>query len=103
MNTIKLELPVLDGLDLKLEPTVLKLVEEVGELSQVVGKYRKLSNETFYNYTEETIKSKLEEELIDVAQTVCSLIYILERDYGINIKNGINDHIRKLQKKGYIK
>lgn len=102
METIKLELPILDSLDLKLEPTVLKLVEEVGEFSQVVGKFRKMSGESI-EISDREVNEKLQEELIDVAQTVCSLIYILSRDHGIEFNRGIEEHIDKLKRKGYIK
>ena len=103
MNKYKtIALPKLNNLKPTIEGTTLKLMEEVGEFSQVVGKFRGLSGETkVYEHNELT--QKMAEELLDVAQVAVSLMFVLEEEYGINIDESLDKHIEKLRNKNYIK
>ena len=94
-------LPRLNQLNPSLESTALKLMEEAGELAQAIGKFRGLSGEKALE--SELIAKKLGEELLDVAQTAVSMMYVLEEDYGVDLSKALETHIQKLIDKGYLK
>lgn len=95
-------LPRLNNLTPTIESTTLKLMEEVGEFSQVVGKFRGLSGESTTMEKQEVTR-KMVEELLDVAQVAVSLMFVLEDEYNINIEDSVDKHIEKLKAKKYIK
>lgn len=97
-----IELPRLNNLTPTIESTTLKLMEEVGEFAQVVGKFRGLSGEAEI-YEKQEVTKKMVEELLDVAQVAISLMFVLEDEYGINIDDSVEKHIEKLKNKKYIK
>jgi NTP pyrophosphatase (non-canonical NTP hydrolase) len=97
-----ISLPRLNNLTPTIESTTLKLMEEVGEFSQVVGKFRGLSGES-QTYEKQEITKKMVEELLDVAQVAVSLMFVLEDEYNINIDDSVDKHIEKLKLKNYIK
>ncbi len=101
MDQKVIALPRLNGLQPSLESTALKLMEETGELAQAIGKYRGLSGETQVRSTEE-IKQNLAEELLDVAQTAVSMMYVLENDFQVDIDAALKNHMAKLKAKGYL-
>lgn len=94
-------LPKLNNLKPGLESTCLKLMEEAGELAQVIGKFRGLNGERDI-MDEHKLVEKISEELLDVAQVAVSMMFVLEKEYDINIEDKIDNHIEKLIKKGYI-
>ena len=94
-------LPRLNALSPTLESTALKLMEETGELAQAIGKFRGLSGEVALSDTEVT--EKLGEELLDVAQTAVSMMYVLDEDYGVDLSQALEKHIQKLIDKNYLK
>lgn len=96
-----ISLPKLNNLNPGLESTCLKLMEEAGELAQVIGKFRGLNGERdIMNH--EGLVDKISEELLDVAQVAISMMFVLENEYNINIHDKLDEHIEKLIKKGYI-
>jgi len=95
--------PELNGLDkITMESTALKLMEEAGELSQVISKFRGLNGEKV-DMSEKEIIEKMVSELLDVMQVCATMTYILEREYSINIEEKLQDHLDKLKRKGYVK
>lgn len=46
--------------------------------------------------------ARLGEELLDVAQTAVSMMYVLEEDYGVDLSTALEKHIQKLIDKGYL-
>lgn len=98
----KISLPKLNNLKPGLESTCLKLMEEAGELAQVVGKFRGLNGEEVDKDDQEVIDMMCS-ELLDVAQVAVSMMFVLEDEYGINIDSKVDDHVNKLISKGYIK
>jgi NTP pyrophosphatase (non-canonical NTP hydrolase) len=98
----KISLPKLNNLKPGLESTCLKLMEEAGELAQVVGKFRGLNGEDVDKGDKEIIDMMCS-ELLDVAQVAVSMMFVLEDEYGINIDSKVDDHVNKLISKGYIK
>lgn len=101
MDNKIIALPRLNQLNPSLESTALKLMEEAGELAQAIGKFRGLSGEV--RLKEEDITERLGEELLDVAQTAVSMMYVLEEDYGVDLSSALEKHIQKLIDKGYLK
>lgn len=97
-----ISLPKLNGLTPTLESTALKLMEEAGELAQAIGKFRGKSGETVW-MDEEKVVDKMAQELLDVAQVAVSMMFVLEENYDINLKEKLEQHIAKLKLKGYIK
>lgn len=102
METKTLHLPRLNGLNPNLESTALKLMEEAGELAQAIGKYRGLSGERI-DLDEKTVVQEIARELLDVAQTAITMMYVMEQDYGIDINTVLKEHWEKLERKGYLK
>ena len=101
METKTLSLPKLNQLNPTLESTALKLMEEAGELAQAIGKYRGLSGEKIL-MNQEMIVRQIAGELLDVAQTAVTMMFVMEAQYGIDISDLLKDHWRKLENKGYL-
>ncbi len=94
-------LPKLNQLQPSLESTALKLMEEAGELAQAIGKFRGLSGERATMQDHEVIEC-ISQELLDVAQTAVSMMYVLEEHYDVDIDKVLETHIEKLMRKGYL-
>lgn len=95
-------LPRLDGLQPTIESTALKLMEEAGELAQAIGKLRGLNGEPVELPPAEVMRL-ITRELLDVAQTAISMMFVLEESYGVNIDSALGEHVQKLIRKGYLK
>jgi len=94
-------LPRLDKLSPTMESTALKLMEETGELAQAIGKFRGLNGEQI-SVEEKEVMKMITKELLDVAQTAVSMMFVLEENYGIDINEAVEEHIAKLIRKGYL-
>ncbi|QRF24740.1 nucleotide pyrophosphohydrolase [Alicyclobacillus sp. TC] len=101
METKTVSLPRLNGLSPTLESTMLKIMEEVGELAQVIGKFRGLSGERAV-LEEAQIARAIVSELLDVAQTATSMMFVIEDMYGIDMEDEVYKHVDKLRRKGYL-
>ncbi len=101
LQTKTLALPRLDGLTPTLESTALKLLEEAGELAENIGKYRALSGERRTSPPQQVMTS-IGQELLDVAQTAITMMFVLEEQYGMDLQGLLHDHVRKLAAKGYL-
>ncbi|BAF61003.1 MAG: nucleotide pyrophosphohydrolase [Pelotomaculum sp.] len=95
-------LPKLNNLSPTIESTALKLMEEAGELAQAIGKLRGLSGEA-EKRGEQEVMMIITRELLDVAQTAVSMMFVLEEQYGVDLERARQEHISKLVKKGYLK
>lgn len=93
-------LPRLDGLTPTLESTALKLMEEAGELGAAIGKHRGLSGEIPLP-AEESLRL-VATELLDVAQTAVTMMFVLEEKYGVDMERTLGDHWQKLRDRGYL-
>ena len=93
-------LPRLNKLAPSLESTALKIMEESGELAQAIGKLRGLSGEANH-LDEQEAMGRVARELIDVAQTAVTMMFVLEEQYQIDIKDILAEHVEKLRRKGY--
>ncbi|HWJ04043.1 MAG TPA: MazG nucleotide pyrophosphohydrolase domain-containing protein [Verrucomicrobiae bacterium] len=83
-----------------LESTALKIMEESGELAQAIGKFRGLNGEQ-QRLAEHEAMAKVASELMDVAQTAVTMMFVLEEQHGIDIEEILAEHVEKLRKKGY--
>jgi len=102
VETKIIALPRLNRLSPSLESTALKLMEEAGELAQAIGKFRGLNGEDT-KLEEKEAMSPITMELLDVAQTAVSMMFVLEEAYGIDIDQALlKEHIKKLISKGYL-
>ncbi len=101
MDTKTLSLPRLNQLNPTLESTALKLMEEAGELAQCIGKFRGLSGE-IVKMEESHVVEEIARELLDVAQTAVTMMFVMEDNYGIDIERLLISHWEKLQRKGYL-
>lgn len=97
-----ISLPRLNNLKPNIESTALKLMEEAGELAQLIGKFRGLNGEEC-KMEEQEVVDKIADELLDVAQVAISMMFVLEECYSMNIEDKVVNHIDKLKRKGYIK
>ncbi|WP_277998711.1 MazG-like family protein [Moorella sulfitireducens (nom. illeg.)] len=95
-------LPKLDNLTPTMESTALKLMEEAGELAQAIGKLRGLSGEAV-RVDHDAVLAAITRELLDVAQTAVSLMFVLEDQYGVDIQQALEEHVHKLRAKKYLK
>lgn len=94
-------LPKLQKLSPTLESTALKLMEEAGELAQAIGKFRGLNGEIVDREDNEIVEC-ITKELLDVAQTAVSMMFVLEETYKVDIDLAITEHVAKLKSKGYL-
>ncbi|MGM0507808.1 MAG: MazG-like family protein [Fusobacteriota bacterium] len=85
-----------------METTALKLIEEAGELSQAISKFRGLNGEKIH-MTDEEVMDKITSELLDVMQVCATMTYVLEKDNKIDLKKALKKHKEKMIKKGYVK
>ena len=102
MKTKDITLPRLNNLKPTLESTAFKLMEEAGELAQAIGKFRGMSGEQTSMNEQQVVKLILD-ELLDVAQTAVSLMFVLEEEYGADIGEALQCHIQKLIDKNYLR
>ncbi|MDD2442984.1 MAG: MazG-like family protein [Desulfotomaculaceae bacterium] len=102
MQKKTVSLPKLNNLQPTIESTALKLMEEAGELAQAIGKLRGLSGEA-KKYNEREVMTVITRELLDVAQTAVSMMFVLEEQYGVDLEQARQEHIEKLLQKGYLK
>jgi len=98
----EIHLPRLNGLTPTMESTALKLMEEAGELGAAIGKYRGLSGEPVSIDAQEAIR-RVAEELLDVAQTAITMMFVLEESYGVDLSGALETHLQKLVAKGYLR
>lgn len=96
----QLALPHLGIANVTLLKTVCKIQEEVGELTQFVGKKRGASGERERIGEQEAMEG-CGEELLDIAQCCFTMFYILSKRYRIDLRRCLKSHVDKLAQKGY--
>lgn len=97
-------LPRLDKLTPTLESTLLKAVEEAGELARAVLQFLPYEHQPRDMAAQPPAAGLLADvanELLDVAQTCVTMIFVMEDSYGIQADNLIDAHLDKLVTKGY--
>lgn len=101
VRTKTIALPRLNGLKPTLESTALKLMEEAGELAATIGKFRALSGEQV-QLDKRQVARAISRELLDVAQTAVTMMFVLEEEFGIDLQAALAEHVDKLINKKYL-
>lgn len=101
IKTKTISLPKPNNLQPSLESTALKLMEEAGELAAAIIRFRGLDHVKVDLETDQAHALSL--ELLDVAQTAVTMMFVLEEQYNINVETAVAEHVNKLVTKGYIK
>jgi len=70
-------------------------------LAQAIGKLRGLSGEKV-EVSENQAVELITRELLDVAQTAVSMMFVMEERYGVDIERALKQHYEKLCRKGYL-
>ena len=91
-----IKLPRLGLLTPTMDSTLLKIMEESGELARAVLLFLDSPE-----HEEEQWLIPVAEELLDVAQTCVTMIFVLEETYKIDPGEMIGIHLDKLTRKGY--
>lgn len=99
-NFKSLHLPRLEMEGITLLTTVCKIEEELGELTQFLGKCSGASGEQ-RRLTDNEIMHNCALELLDIAQCCFTMTYILEENYNVDIAKLVKTHIEKLRIRGY--
>jgi len=99
-------LPKLNNLTPTLDSTLLKIMEEAGELARAVLHflpYEKTTVKKWDASDEGTVLlTEVAAELLDVAQTCVTMLFVMEEFYGIEVDTLIGQHLSKLEQKGYL-
>ena len=90
----------LNNLTPTVESCTMKLIEELGELLQVIGKNNQASGE---QHSMNTSPERLIGEAFDVAQSAVTMIYTVADKWGIDIEMQQELHEKKLKMRGYLK
>ena len=100
--TTGIAFPILNNLTPTVESCTMKVLEEVGELMQLIGKDQGRSGETTYMEKVDW-NIRVIEEAFDVAQSAVTMAHTLCNKHGIDIDMMIRDHKEKLYERGYLK
>jgi NTP pyrophosphatase (non-canonical NTP hydrolase) len=93
-------LPKLNMLKPTLESTLFKAMEEAGELARAVLCFLPYESNSTSVKARRLLKD-VAEELLDVAQTCVTMIFVMEDFHGIKADSLISTHLEKLVVKGY--
>jgi len=96
-----LNLPKLDIPQVNLLKTVCKIQEEIGELTQILGKNAGKSGEKKVVFDIDKLLKDSTLELLDIAQCCFTMLYILEENYNMDMDGILFNHLEKLRAKGY--
>lgn len=79
----------------------IQISEENGELAELIGIFTGATGKR--KQIPDDIIERIAEEAIDVAQTACGVIFILEELHGLNVKKMQQKHLQKMKDRGYWK
>lgn len=99
---MKFDMPKLTSIQPSIESSVLKLVEEVGEVAECAGKFRGINGEKFALPQHEVNQENLKKELIDVIQAATTVLYVIGVDQAQVDAYLRTIHIPKMKQRGYL-
>lgn len=102
MKTKTIALPQLNNLRPSLESTAIKLMEETGELGAAIARFKGYSGTQQLDKSRPELAKDCALELLDVAQTAITMMFVLEEQYGVDVETAVTEHIQKLINKGYL-
>lgn len=94
-------IPILNGLTPTVESCTMKVLEEVGELMQLIGKHSGLNGEKQTMSDEVRIRRTIFEAL-DVAQSAITMAHTLCELHELTLESFVERHESKLKQKGYL-
>ena len=94
--------PILNNLNPTVESCTMKVLEEVGELMQLIGKGQGKSGERV-DLEKPEWALKTASESIDTAQAAITQMVALCREYGLDADTLMELHEQKLREKGYLR
>ncbi|MDQ7094194.1 MazG nucleotide pyrophosphohydrolase domain-containing protein [Desulfosporosinus sp. PR] len=97
----EISFPKLSGLTPTIESCTMKVLEEVGELMQLIGKGQSKSGES-REVVDLIWAVRAIEESLDTAQSAITMAFTLCDVYEINLDKLIDKHEKKLREKGYM-
>ena len=101
----QIKLPRLNNLSPTVESTFFKIIEEAGELARGVLAFLPYEEQgaalLVNNPRGMELLTEVCQELLDVAQTCVSMIFVLEEHYQVQMEELITLHLEKLEVKGY--
>lgn len=102
----QLYLPRLNRLTPTLDSTLLKIMEEAGELARAVLHFLPYEapdawQEAAGHPAVQALLAEVSGELLDVAQTCVTMLFVMEEDCGVAVDTFIGSHLDKLAAKGY--
>jgi NTP pyrophosphatase (non-canonical NTP hydrolase) len=104
--TTEIKLPRLNNLSPTVESTFFKIIEEAGELARCVLAFLPYEDlapgELLSHRQAQVILGEVCSELLDVAQTCVTMIFVLEENYQVDMAALIKSHLGKLGEKGYV-
>ena len=96
--------PILNNLTPTTESCTMKVIEEVGELMQMIGKeQRKSGEELCYAGRKRDWAIATIQEALDTAQASITMAVQLCKEYEVDLDNSMTVHNMKLVEKGYLK
>ncbi|WP_407310558.1 nucleotide pyrophosphohydrolase [Desulfosporosinus sp. SB140] len=98
---IGIKFPILNGLTPTKESCTMKVLEEVGELMQLIGKGQGKSGEKEMIDNRKWAVYSIKESL-DTAQAAITMAHTLCEEYDIDIGLMMELHEKKLREKGYL-
>ncbi len=102
MRTKTIALPRLNQIRPSVETTAIKLMEETGELAAAIAKFKGYGGVQVDTRDRRELAKDCARELLDVAQTAITMMFVLEEQYGIDVETVVSEHIEKLIQKGYL-
>ncbi|HWQ42807.1 MAG TPA: nucleotide pyrophosphohydrolase [Desulfosporosinus sp.] len=93
--------PICNGLAPTVESCTMKVLEEVGELMQLIGKGQGKSGEP-RRVVNLIWAVRSVEESLDTAQSAITMAHTLCKEYGIDMAEIMEKHEKKLREKGYL-
>lgn len=102
MRTKTIALPQLNKIQPTVETTAIKLMEETGELAAAIAKFKGYGGAQAGTTDRKELAQDCARELLDVAQTAITMMFVLEEQYGIDVESVVAEHIQKLINKGYL-
>lgn len=102
MKTKTIALPRLNHVHPTIESTAIKLMEETGELAAAIARFRGFSGIQTKTTDQREMANDCARELLDVAQTAITMMFVLEEQYGVDVETVVTEHVQKLINKGYL-
>jgi NTP pyrophosphatase (non-canonical NTP hydrolase) len=102
VKTKTIALPQLNNIRPSLESTAIKLMEETGELGAAIARFKGYGGVQATQKSQHELAKDCARELLDVAQTAITMMFVLEEQYGVDVEAILTDHVQKLIDKGYL-